>query len=124
MLYQKIALIFSKETTLTITLRDHQSHSYTEFTAYYSLIYKPKETNEGEEYLPDSLMKVNLENLNYPKIIKLVNSNEKMQCPKVRRDKYGFPEKYIHHLLFLFFFFNFDQKKIFPEEIFAHTREN
>ena len=57
------------------------SFCFAEFTAYYSLIYKPKETNEGEEYQPDflpgSLMEVNHENLNYPKIIKLMESNEK-----------------------------------------------
>ena len=57
------------------------SFCFAEFTAYYSLIYKPKETNEGEEYQPDlrpdSLMEVNCENLNYPKIIKLMDSNEK-----------------------------------------------
>ena len=39
-----------------------------------------------------------------------MNSNERMQCRKVRRvlryhipSKYRFPEKYAHHLLFLFF---------------------
>ena len=39
-----------------------------------------------------------------------MNSNERMQCRKVRRvlryhtpNKYSFPEKYAHHLLFLFF---------------------
>ena len=41
------------------------SFSFPEFTAYYSLIYKPKETNESEEYqpdlVPDSLMEVNHE---------------------------------------------------------------
>ena len=41
------------------------SFSFLEFTAYYSLIYKRKETNESEEYqpdlLPDSLMEVNYE---------------------------------------------------------------
>ena len=90
------------------------SFCFAEFTAYYSLICKPRETNEGEEYQPDlsldSLMEGNHQNLNYPKIIKLVNSNEKMQCRKVRRvlryharNKYRLPEKYAHHLFFLFF---------------------
>ena len=32
-----------------------------EFTAYYSLIYKPKETNEGEEYQPDLLPDILME---------------------------------------------------------------
>ena len=56
------------------------SFCFAEFAAFYSLIYKPKETNEGEEYqpdlLPDSLMESSHENLNYLKIIKLMNSNE------------------------------------------------
>ena len=45
------------------------SFCFVEFTAYYSLIYQPKETNVGEEYqadlLPDSLMEGNHKNLNY-----------------------------------------------------------
>ena len=44
-------------------------------------MYKPKETNEGEEYQPDllsdNLTEGNHENLNYPNIVKLMNSNEK-----------------------------------------------
>ena len=31
------------------------SFCFAEFSAYCSLIYKPKETNEGEEYQPDLL---------------------------------------------------------------------
>ena len=84
-----------------------------ESTSCYSLVYKPKETKEGEEHQPDlppdSLIESNHENLNYLKIIKLINSNEKMQCRKDRRvlghhtpNKYGFSEKYAHHLHFLF----------------------
>ena len=50
------------------------SFCFAKFTAYYGLIYKSKETNEGEEYrldlLPDSLMGGNHENLNYPKMVK------------------------------------------------------
>ena len=88
---------------------------------HISLMYKPKETNEGEEYqphlLPDSLMEVNHENWNYPKIVKLMNSNEKMHCRTIRRvlryntpNKYRFREKYAHHLLFLFFLFRSDKE--------------
>ena len=85
------------------------SFRFAEFAAYYSLIYKPKETYKGEEYQPDllldSLMEVNHENLNYPKITKLMNPNERMQRRKVRRvlryhnpNKYRLPEKYADHL--------------------------
>ena len=62
-------------------------------------------------------MEVNHENLSYPKNIKLMDSNEKMHCRKVRRilryhtpNKYRFPEKYVHHLLFLFFPFRPEKK--------------
>ena len=102
--------------------------SFAEFTAYHSLIYKPKETNNVEEYqpdlLPDSFIDGNHENLNYPKIIKLMNSNEKMQYRKVRRvlrnhtlisypisNIYRFPEKYDHHLLYLIYFMFQSEKK-------------
>ena len=138
-------MIFSKETTLTITLLDHQFHFLTkkivylisfrfrEFTAYYSLIYKPNETNEVEEHQPnllhDCLMKGNYGNSNYLRIIKMMNSNEKMQCPKVYRalrynntNKYRFRKKYFHHLLFLFFFISIRKKLL--EEICRHVREN
>ena len=109
----------------------HDSFCFAESTTYYSLIYKPKETNEGEEYqpdlLPDSLMEGNHENLNYPKIIKLMNSNEKMQCWKVRQvlrchtpNKYRFPEKYTHHLLFLFFLFSILIRKRTSWRTFVH----
>ena len=41
-----------------------------EFNAYYSLIYKARDTNDSKEYqphlLPDSLMEGNNENLNSP----------------------------------------------------------
>ena len=113
--------------------RIFDSFCFAEFTAHYSLIYKPKEANEGEEYqadlLPDSLIEVNHENLNYPKIIKLMISNERMHCRKVRQvlryhtlNKYRFPEKYAHHLIFLFF--HSDQKKNFSEDICPHIKEN
>ena len=109
------------------------SFCFAEFTAYYSLIYKPKETNEGEEYqpdlLPDSLMEGNHENLNYPKIIKLMNSNEK-KCsvgkfveflgiiPLTNIDF----QRNMPIIYFFFFFFHFDQKNNFLEDICLHTR--
>ena len=76
---------------------------FSEFTAYCSLIYKRKETIEGDEYQPDHLpnssIETNHENLNCPKIINLMNSNERMQCWKGRRvpNKYRFSNKYTHH---------------------------
>ena len=78
-------------------------------------INKPNETNEVEQHQPNllhgCLMKGNNGNSNYLKIIKMMNSKEKMQCPKVYRalryntpNKFRFRKKYSHHLLFLFFF--------------------
>ena len=72
---------------MIVTLQNGQSHfdsfRFAEFPVYYSLIYKPKETNEGEEYQPDLLpvnwIEGNHGNLNYPKIIKLMISSKKMQ---------------------------------------------
>ena len=75
-----------KRNNINVTLLHHQSYvviknqvygildslCLAEFTAYHILIYKPKETNKGAEYqpdfLPDSLLDGNHENLNYPKI--------------------------------------------------------
>ena len=103
------------------------SFCFGKFTAYYGLIYKPKETNEGEEYrldlLPDSLMGGNHESLNYPKMVKFMNSNGKIQCRKVLRvlryhtpNKYRFQEKYAHPLLFLLFPF-WSEKEFLGEKL-------
>ena len=138
-------MIFSKETTLTITLLDHQLHFLTkeivylisfrfrEFTAYYSLIYKPNETNEVQEHQPnllhDCLMKGNNGNSNYLKIIKMMNSNEKMQCPKIYRALSIIPltnldfERNIP-IIYSFSFFSFRSEKELLEEICRHVREN
>ena len=47
-----------------------ESSVESEFNAYYSLIYKARDTNDSKEYqphlLPDSLMEGNNENLNSP----------------------------------------------------------
>ena len=79
------------------------------------------------EYQPDllldSLMEGNHENLNYSKIIKLINSNGKTQCCKVRRvfryytpNKYSLSKKYAHHLFFLFFPFR-SEKELLGEHL-------
>ena len=90
------------------------SFCFAEFVSCYTFIYKPKEVDQNEDYqpdaLPDSLIEGNHNCCNYPKIIKLMNSNEKMRCRKVRRvlryhtpSKHQYPEKYAHHLLLLFY---------------------
>ena len=56
--------------------------------AEFVLYYKPKEVDQNDDYqpdtLPDSLIEGNHNYRNYPKIIKLMNSNEKMRWCKVR----------------------------------------
>ena len=87
---------------------------FAEFLAHYTLISKPKDDDLADEYqpniLPDEVIEENHTLCGYPKTIKLINSNEKMRCRKVRRvlryhvpNKHRFPEKYAHHLLFLFY---------------------
>ena len=87
---------------------------FAEFVSCYPLIYKPKEVDENDNYqpdaLPDSLIEGNHNCCNYPKVIRLMNYNDKMRCCKVRRvlryhtpNKHQYPEKYVHHLLLLFY---------------------
>ena len=84
------------------------SFCFAEFISSYTLIYKPKEVDENDNYrpdaLPDSLIESNDKCCNYPKIIKLMNSNDRMRCRKVRRVlRYHTSNKYPHHLLLLFY---------------------
>ena len=64
------------------------SFCFAEFVSCYTLYYKPKEVDQNDDYqpdaLPDSLIEGNHNYRNYPKIIKLMNSNEKMRWRKVR----------------------------------------
>ena len=60
--------------------------SYAEFLAYYTLENK---SSNSCEYQPDeldnSLIERNLEESFYPKHFKIMISEDRMQCPKVRR---------------------------------------
>ena len=91
------------------------SFCFAGFVAHYTL-YKSDEINSVEcEYQPDLPPDILLESnhdCQYPKVIKLMNCNEKMKCHKAQHilfyhvpNKYRFPEKYAHHLLFLFYSF-------------------
>ena len=75
-------------------------HSMLDSFYFAEFVYKPKEVDWNEDYqldaLPDSLIEGNHNCCNYPKIIKFINSNEKMRCCKVRRVfRYHTPNK--HH---------------------------
>ena len=109
------------------------SFCFAEFVSCYTFIYKPKEVDQNEDYqpdaLPDSLIEGNHNCCNYPKIIKLMNSNEKMRCRKVRRvlryhtpSKHQYPEKYAHHLLLLFYPFRSENELLVEPH--RHTKEN
>ena len=74
-------------------------------------------------------MKGNNGNSNYLKIIKMMNSNEKMQCPKIYRALSIIPltnldfERNIP-IIYSFSFFSFRSGKELLEEICRHVREN
>ena len=55
-------------------------------------------------------MEVNHDNLNYPKIIKLMDSNVRRVLRYHTPNKYRFPEKFVYHLLFLFFPFRSEEQ--------------
>ena len=65
------------------------SFCFAKLVSCYSLIYKPKKVEEYDDYqpdtLPDSLIEGNHNCYNYPKIIKLMNSNDKICCRIVQR---------------------------------------
>ena len=103
------------------------SFCFAEFVSCYTLIHKPNEIDQPEA-LPDTLIEGNHNCCNCPKIIKLMNSNEKIRCRKVRRvlryytpSKHQYPEKYVHHLLLLFYSFRSENYLVEPH---THTKEN
>ena len=90
------------------------SFCFAEFVSCYTIIYKPIEVDQNDDYqphaLPESPIEGNYNCCNYLKIIKLMNSTENMCCRKLHRvlsyhtPNNQYPEKYaIHHLLLLFY---------------------
>ena len=86
---------------------------YAEFLAHYYLL--PKTSNDSVNdsqptVLEELLLEINHNACNYPSTIPLMNSKEKLKCRQVKAvlryyvpNRYKYPEKYAHHLLFLFY---------------------
>ena len=96
---------------------------YAEFLRYYYLIYKSIHNDNQPEELTDNLVEDNspCSPVNYPKIVPLMSSKEKLYCRKVPYvlryhvpDKHKYPEQYVHHLLFLFYPFQ-DESALLSE---------
>ena len=90
------------------------SFCFSEFVVLYKLCKSDEINSVDWEYQPDLLPDILLESnhdCQYPKIIKLMNCNEKMKCRKVHVLCYHYPnnhrfsEKYANHLLFIFYQF-------------------
>ena len=80
---------------------------YVEFLRYYYLIYKSIHNDNQPEELTDNLLEDNslCSPVNYPKILPLMSSKEKLHCCKVPfvlryhlPNKPKYPEQYAHHL--------------------------
>ena len=101
---------------LSFCSRKHKvldSICFAKFVAHYILCKSDEINSVDGAYQPDLLRDILLESnhdCQYPKIIKLINCNEKMKRRKGRcvlryhvPNKHRSPEKYAHHLLFVFY---------------------
>ena len=89
------------------------SFCFAGFIAYYTPVSKNYNDQQHEyqpNVLPDQLIEKNHEACAYPKTIKLMNCNKTMKCCKVTQvlryhvpNKDRYPEKFAHHLLFMFY---------------------
>ena len=106
---------------------------YIELISCSTLIYNPKEADKNADYqtvaLPDSLIEGNHSCCNYPKIVKLLNSNDKMSCSKLSRslryharNKHQDLVKYFH--LTSPYFTHSDQKMSYLAEPHSHIKIN
>ena len=84
---------------------------FSEFVKHYQLALKPVENDCQPEELVDEIIEANHTLVGqYPKIIPLNNSKEKLKCRKVELvlryhvpTRHKDPEEYAHHLLFMFY---------------------
>ena len=89
------------------------SFCYAEFVAHYSLL--PNTSNDSVNdsqptVLQELILEINHSACNYPSPIPLMNSKEKSKCRQVKAvlryyvpNCHKYPEKYAHHLLFMFY---------------------
>ena len=96
---------------------------YAEFLRYYYLIYRSIHNDNQPEELTDNLVEDNspCSPVNYPKILPLMSSREKLYRRKMLyvlryhvSDKHKYPEEDVHHLLFLFYPFR-DESALLSE---------
>ena len=93
---------------------------YAEFLSHYYLDPKPRDDTVNDcqpEVLIDELVEVNHNVNNYPTSIPLMNSKEKLKCRKVKNvlryhvpNRHRKPEKYSHHMLFMFYPFRKEEE--------------
>ena len=91
---------------------------FSAFIKHYQLEPRPIENDCQPEELMDGVIEVNHELVGqYPKIIPLTNSKEKLKCRKVELvlryhvpNRHRDPEAYAHHLLFMFYPFRVESE--------------
>ena len=83
---------------------------FAQFLRYYTLRYGNKDNDCQPDELEDELIEINHKSIEYPKLIPLMDSNEKLKCRKVplvlryyEPNKVKHPEDYAHLLLFLYY---------------------
>ena len=86
------------------------SFCFAEFVAYYHVDYSFSDENDCQPEILSSLEKATAHPLGYPLSIPLLTSKEKLKCRKIRSVlRYHIPnakkepEKYAHHILFMFY---------------------
>jgi len=86
------------------------SFCYGEFLRYYRIVSKPDKNDCQPDEFNEKLVEVNHQGSVYPKKIPLMTCSEKLQCRKVPcvlryyvPNRHKFPERYAHHLLFMFY---------------------
>ena len=110
---------------------------YAEFLSHYYLASKPYDdmTNDfQQEVLIDEVIEVNHPNIGYPVTIPLMSSEEKLKCRKVKcvlryhvPNRHIHPEKYSHHMLFMFYPFRnenelkFSQTGLYADKLLQET---
>ena len=96
------------------------SFCYAEFMAHYYLLPKNLSDSINDNQptvLEELLLEINHTACNYPTTIPLMSSKERLKCRQVKAvlryhvpNCHKFPEKYAHHLLFMFYPFRKEQE--------------
>ena len=100
---------------------------YAEFLSYYYLDTKSKKDDDDGDndnqpnVLNDELMESGESDCPFPHVLPLMNSKDKLKCRKIRAvlryhvpNRHKFPEKYSHHLLFMYYPFRSEGELLDP----------